>query len=80
MRWHASQSRHVLVTGFVQQSKRLLTWRRGLSVGVNVAELSLEFDLDAREQTAVVTLSVAENTAASLILHRNRNFAPSAMR
>ena len=80
MRWHASQSRHVLVKGFVQQLKGPLTWPRWFSVGVNVAELSPEPDLDAREQSAVVTLGVAENTASSHILHRHGNFAPSAMR
>lgn len=59
MRWCTSQSRHVFVKGFVQQLKRPLTWPRGFGEGVNVAELSPEPDLDAREQATIVPLSVA---------------------
>src|SRR3989337_1330791 len=80
MRWCTSQSRHVFVKGFVQQLKRPLTWPRRLGEGINVAELSTEPDLDAREQATVVPLSVAENAAPRFILHSHRNLAPSGMR
>jgi hypothetical protein len=80
MRWCTSQSRHVFVKRFVQQLKRSLTWPRGLGEGVNVAELSPEPDLDAREQATIVPLSVVENAAPRFILHSHRNFAPSGMR
>ena len=80
MRWCTSQSRHVFVKGFVQQLKRPLTWPRRLGEGINVAELSTEPDLDAREQATVVPLSVAENAAPRFILHSHQNLAPSGMR
>src|SRR3990172_380284 len=80
MRWCSSQSRQVFAKGFVQQLERSLTWPRGLGEGVNVAELSLEPDLDAREQATVVPLSVVQNAAPRFILHSHRSLAPSGMR
>ena len=80
MRWCAAQSRHVFVEGFIEELKRLFARARGFGERIDVAELSSEPDFDTGEQTVVVALGVAENSALRLLLYSHRNLAPSGMR
>ena len=78
--WNLAYSAEVLLACLVESVKESARRGLGLYVGVDIAERSMESDVQSRERASIVLLRIRSDASLCFLSHSARDRGPSSMR